>query len=61
MQTSSNGAYGSVVAADACDPADGTSLVDNNLVKNPSIYYDPNAMAPFIDIINTTLWLEYTG
>jgi len=61
MQTSSNGAYGSVVAADQCDPADGSSLVDKNLVKNPSIYYDPNAMAPFIDIINTTLWLEYTG
>jgi hypothetical protein len=61
MQTSSNGAYGSVVAADQCDPADGNSLVDKNLVKNPSIYYDPNAMAPFIDIINTTLWLEYTG
>jgi hypothetical protein len=28
-------------------------------VKNPSIYFDPNAQAPFIDLINTTLWLEF--
>jgi hypothetical protein len=59
LQTSSTGAYGAVVAADQCDPADGTSLVDYNVVKNPSVYYDPNGQAPFIDIINTTLWLEY--
>ncbi len=59
MSTSSNGAYGAVVAADQCDPADGTSPVDGNVVKNPSIYYDPNAQAPFADVINNTLWLEY--
>jgi len=61
METSSAGAYGSVIAGDGCDPPDGSSLVDSNLVKNPSIYYDPNAQAPFVDIINTTLWLEYVG
>lgn len=60
MQTSSNGAYGSVIAADQCTPATGT-LVSSSIIKNPSIYYDPNAQAPFTDIINTTLWLEYTG
>lgn len=60
MQTSSNGAYGSVIAADQCTPATG-SLVSSSIIKNPSIYYDPNAQAPFTDIINTTLWLEYTG
>jgi hypothetical protein len=59
LQTSSNGAYGAIIAGDACDPADGTTLVDANIVKNPTVYYDPNAQAPFIDIINTTLWLEY--
>ncbi|MGZ6792687.1 MAG: hypothetical protein ACXVFV_07015, partial [Mycobacteriales bacterium] len=59
METSSNGAYGAVVAADQCSPAPGTSLVDSNYIKNPSIYYDPNAKAPFVSLINTTLWLEY--
>jgi hypothetical protein len=61
METSSQGAYGAVVAADECHPAPGTSLVDSNVIKNPSIYYDPNAQAPFVDIINTTLWLEFVG
>jgi hypothetical protein len=61
MSTSSNGAYGAVIAADQCDPPNGTSMVDSNSIKNPSIYYDPNSAAPFIDIINTTLWLEYPG
>jgi len=61
MSTSSNGAYGAVIAADGCDPPNGQSMVDRNRIKNPSIYYDPNGLAPFIDIINTTLWLEYPG
>jgi len=59
MSTSSNGAYGAVIAADQCDPPNGQSMVDSNRISNPSIYYDPNGQAPFIDIINTTLWLEY--
>jgi hypothetical protein len=59
MQTSSNGAYGAVIASDECDPANGASLVDADIVKNPSIYYDPNGQAPFVDVVNTTLWLEY--
>jgi len=59
MSTSSNGAYGAVIAADQCDPGDGLSMVDRNSIKNPSIYYDPNAQAPFTDIINNTLWLEF--
>ncbi len=57
MSTSSNGAYGAVVAGDMCQPT--TSLVNANVVKNPSIYFDPNGHAPFVDIVNTTLWLEY--
>ena len=59
MSTSSNGAYGAVVALSQCSPSG--SLVDLNRIKNPSIYYDPNAQAPFTDIINNTLWLEYAG
>lgn len=59
LETSSNGAYGAVIAADQCKPAAGSSLVDSNVVKNPSIYFDPNAQTPFIDTVNSTLWLEY--
>jgi hypothetical protein len=33
--------------------------VDGNSIKNPSIYYDPNAKAPFTNVINNTAWLEY--
>ena len=57
MQTSSQGAYGAVVAADQCAPSPG----EKNVIKNPTIYYDPNAEAPFTDVIDTTLWLEYPG
>jgi hypothetical protein len=35
--------------------------VDYDEVKNPALYYDPNAQAPFVDVINTTLWLEMVG
>lgn len=59
MSTSSNGAYGAVIALDQCSPV--SSLVASNVIKNPSIYYDPNAQAPFTDVINNTLWLEYAG
>ena len=30
-------------------------------VKNPSVYFDPNAHAPFSMVIDTTLWLELVG
>lgn len=69
LETAAQGAYGAVVAADQCSPssADNSpqitdyrkSLIGANTVKNPKIYYDPNGQAPFVDIINTTLWLEY--
>lgn len=59
METSSNGVYGAIVAADQCNPSG--SLVSTNEVKNPSIYYDPNVAAPFVDVVNTTLWLEFAG
>jgi hypothetical protein len=62
MSTSSNGAYGSVLAGDQCTPVSTDPFyVPVNKIDNPSIYYDPNAKAPFTDIIDTTLWLEYAG
>jgi hypothetical protein len=57
LQTSSAGAYGAVVAGDQCPAMPG----EVNEIKNPTVYYDPNAEAPFTDIIDTTLWLEYVG
>lgn len=57
MQTSSAGLVGAVVAVDKCPNADGSG----NVVKNPSVYFDPDAEAPFTDIIRTTLWLELTS
>lgn len=62
MQTGSTGAYGSVIAADQCAPVSTDPFyIPIDEIKNPSIYYDPNAEAPFTDIIDTTLWLEYPG
>lgn len=55
MQTSSNGAFGSVIAEDTCQ---NSGPVTSNVIKNPDIFYDPNAQAPFTSIIDTTLWLE---
>jgi hypothetical protein len=56
LQTSSQGAVGSVVAADRCSTS---PLVTENVVKNPAVYFDPAGSSPFSDIITTTLWLEY--
>jgi hypothetical protein len=58
LETSSSGAVGSVLAGDQCSTSD---LVDENEVKNPTVYYDPKSDAPFTSIISTTLWLEYPG
>lgn len=65
METSSQGAVGSVLAADLCNPSpavdDFSDPITSNQVKNPSVYFDPDANAPFTSVINQTLWLEYTG
>jgi hypothetical protein len=63
LETSSNGAYGAVVAADQCSaPYNAIDApVTADIVKNPSVYYDPNAQAPFVGVIDTTLWLEYNS
>lgn len=59
LETSSQGAYGAVIAADQC--SNGGSGITKDVVKNPTVTYVPNASAPFTSIIDTTLWLEYTG
>ena len=56
MQTSSEGAVGSVIAADLCTTS---PRVTTNVVKNPAVYFDPDGDSPFSDIITVTLWLEY--
>ena len=57
--TSSASYYGSVIAADECDPS--SSLVPDNVIKNPAVHYDPTGYSPLTDVVNTTLWLELTG
>lgn len=62
LQTSSAGAVGSVIVGDQCNTDDpDPGLILTNEIKNPNIYYDPYADAPFTSIISTTLWLEYVG
>lgn len=58
MQTSSAGAYGSIVAGDQCSTG-GISGVTQNTIKNPSVYFDPTATSPISGVLDTTLWLEY--
>ena len=63
METSSQGAVGSVVSANQCStpPALPVGLSTTSEVKNPAIYYDPNSDAPFTSVITTSLWLDYSG
>jgi hypothetical protein len=69
MSTSSQGAVGSVLAGDQCAvPATtgtplmtGQGLITQSIVKNPSVFFDPNAESPFTSVITVTLWLDYTG
>lgn len=55
LETSSQGAVGSVIAADQCQT---THAPTSNQIKNPAVYYDPNSDAPFTSIVTTTLWAE---
>ena len=57
METSSQGAVGSVVIGDKCNTTDG--LVSTSEVKNPTVYYDANADGIFTSVITTALWLDY--
>ena len=61
METSSQGAVGSVLIGNRCPTGGNPNLITTSEIKNPAIYYDPYADAPFTSVINTTLWLEYAG
>ncbi len=55
MQTSSATVKGSIIANNTCAAA-GT-----NNVQGMTITYDQSVEAPVYSVVNTTLWLEYTG
>ncbi|MBC7306282.1 MAG: hypothetical protein H5T80_05005 [Dietzia sp.] len=59
MSTSSQGAVGSVITANQCPTPPPNGLITTSRVQNPSVYFDPNAEAPFSSIITTALWLDY--
>lgn len=66
LTTSSSGAVGSVLVGSECStpptPSVGNQgLITSTVIKNPTIYYDPNSDAPFTSIITTSLWLDYSG
>ncbi|HEY3546527.1 MAG TPA: hypothetical protein VGK17_10595 [Propionicimonas sp.] len=61
METSSQGAVGSVLSANQCTSTPAPDLITTSEVKNPSIYFDPNSDAPFSSVITTSLWLDYSG
>lgn len=64
METSSQGAVGSVLAADQCaTPTTGPNygLITSSEVKNPAVYYDAKADSAFTSVITTALWLDYSG
>lgn len=66
LTTSSQGAVGSVLVGNECvtppSPSVGNQgLITSTVIKNPTIYYDPNSDAPFTSIITTSLWLDYSG
>jgi hypothetical protein len=46
---------GSIIANNTC-PQAGT-----NNIANMTITYDDSVEAPVYSVVNTTLWLEYTG
>ncbi|MCZ3390188.1 MAG: hypothetical protein LH645_13980, partial [Actinomycetia bacterium] len=55
LQTSSSTVKGSVLANNTCEDA-GT-----NSIQGMTITYDEAVEAPVYSVVNTTLWLEYTG
>ena len=61
MSTSSQGAVGAVLAADQCESPPSRGLITASVVKNPAVYFDPNAESPFSSVVTVTLWLDYTG
>ena len=55
LQTSSGSVKGSIIANNTCAAAGA------NNVQGMTITYDKSVEAPVYSVVNTTLWLEYTG
>ncbi len=55
LQTSSGSVQGSLIANNTCAAA------GPNTVQGMEITYDESVEAPVYSVVNTTLWLEYTG
>lgn len=55
LQTSSASVTGSLIANNTCEAA------GSNSVQGMTITYDQSVEAPVYSVVNTTLWLEYTG
>jgi hypothetical protein len=57
LHTSSATLTGAVLSADQCKG----SPADSDQVQGVEIHFDDTGEAPISSIVNTTLWLEYTG
>ncbi len=55
LQTSSATVKGALIANNTCAAA------GSNSVQGMTITYDQSVEAPVYSVVNTTLWLEYTG
>jgi hypothetical protein len=55
LQTSSAAVKGSLIANNTCAAA------GSNNVQGMTVTYDESVEAPVYSVVNTTLWLEYTG
>jgi hypothetical protein len=55
LQTSSATVKGSVIANNTCAAA------GSNHIQGMTVTYDESVEAPVYSVVNTTLWLEYTG
>jgi hypothetical protein len=55
LQTSSATVKGSLIANNTCAAA------GSNEIQGMTITYDESVEAPVYSVVNTTLWLEYTG
>jgi hypothetical protein len=55
LQTSSATVKGSVIANNTC------AVAGSNHVQGMTVTYDQSVEAPVYSVVNTTLWLEYTG
>ena len=61
LTTSSAGAVGAVVASGQCPSPPPQGLITENVVRNPTVWFDPSATSPFSSVVTTALWLDYSG